>query len=425
MSGSLLEFYREHVQEVILPFWKKAVDKKKGGIYTCFNNEGDKLLNTNKYTWSQGRFIWLWSEVVRMIGEGKLEGDRKNYLANLHKSIDFVEENVFLENGNCVYLLAEDGQKKKSSHSEVYDSSIYADCFIALGLAKYAHLTRNSERFAKVVELYTRIRERIKKGTFKTEPYPIPAGYKAHAIPMIMLNLSQEMAETAQDLQHPFADTLLRYSLEYMKEIMEGFCDENDRIIEILPEDQSKGVETILNRHLNPGHAIESMWFVLHTAEREGVPKYTRQAVKAIEYAIRIGWDKYYGGLLRFSDLGGGKPRGQKEGHAYEKLITDSWDMKLWWPHAEALYATLLAYDITGDQAIFDLYKKIERYVFDVFPNPDTEIGEWIQIRDRKGIPIDEIAALPVKDPFHILRSLLLIIDLLESKQESNSDIEH
>lgn len=416
----MLEFYREHAQEVILPFWKKAVDKNRGGIYTCFNNAGDELLSTNKYTWSQGRFIWLWSEVVRMIDEGKLEGDREDYLVDLQKGVYFLEKHVFLENGNCAYLLTEDGRKKKNNHFEVYDSSIYADCFVALGLAKYAHLTRDSKRFGEVVALYSRIRERIKKEAFKTEPYPIPAAYKAHAIPMIMLNMSQEMAEAAQDLQHPSSDNLLQHSLEYMREIMEEFCNENYRIIEMLPDDQLTGVETTLDRHLNPGHAIESMWFVIHTAEREGIPKYTQQAVKAIEYAIRIGWDKYYGGLLRFSDPGGGKPRGQKEGHAYEKLITDSWDMKLWWPHAEALYATLLAYDITGDQAIFDLYKKIERYVFNVFPNPDTEIGEWIQIRDRKGIPTDEIAALPVKDPFHILRSMLLIIDLLEPKRESN-----
>mgnify|MGYP001161902777 CR=1 FL=1 len=40
---------------------------------------------------------------------------------------------------------------------------------------------------------------------------------------------------------------------------------------------------------------------------------------------------------------------------------------------------------------------------FRTFSNTDKKAGEWIQIRDRKGDPVDQIAALPVKDPCHIL----------------------
>ena len=37
---------------------------------------------------------------------------------------------------------------------------------------------------------------------------------------------------------------------------------------------------------------------------------------------------------------------------------------------------------------------------------PDRVNGEWIQIRTVSGEPLDEVVALPVKDPFHIIRSL-------------------
>lgn len=53
-------------------------------------------------------------------------------------------------------------------------------------------------------------------------------------------------------------------------------------------------------------------------------------------------------------------------------------------------------------------------YTFDTFPNPDTEVGEWIQIRDRQGRPQNKVVALPVKDPFHVMRALILIVDLLD-----------
>jgi len=44
-------------------------------------------------------------------------------------------------------------------------------------------------------------------------------------------------------------------------------------------------------------------------------------------------------------------------------------------------------------------YQKIFDYTFRVFPNPDQQIGEWIQIQRREGKPQTKVVALPVKDP--------------------------
>jgi len=32
-----------------------------------------------------------------------------------------------------------------------------------------------------------------------------------------------------------------------------------------------------------------------------------------------------------------------------EKAILDSWDTKLWWPHSETLFTSILAFKLTGD----------------------------------------------------------------------------
>ena len=122
------------------------------------------------------------------------------------------------------------------------------------------------------------------------------------------------------------------------------------------------------------------------------------------------GWDKEYGGLLRFVDKEGGPPRGETTGEAFETLILDTWHMKIWWPHAETLYTFLKLYSITGDEELLDIYRMAEEYIFRVFP--DKVNGEWIQIRNREGIPEEKLVALPVKDPFHILRVFLRIIQL-------------
>ena len=51
---------------------------------------------------------------------------------------------------------------------------------------------------------------------------------------------------------------------------------------------------------------------------------------------------------------------------------------------------------------------------FSTFPN--KELGEWVQIRQRDGSPQDKLVALPVKDPFHILRDFIKVVELYEKE---------
>lgn len=412
---SLLNFYKNHLLNSLIPFWQKMIDKNNGGIYTCINNEGTELLNKDKYTWSQGRFVFIWSRIAWMIREGILEGEETIYLEQAKKTIDFLLKNVFMDNGNCAYLLTETGTPKDIMPGKGFDLSIYADCFVVLGLAEYARVTSDIKILEKALIVYDSILQRIKKGRFRSEPYPIPKGIKAHSIPMILLNISQVLFTALDISKHKRADEVKQYAFNFASEIMTDFYSEEDgRITEMLAPQGSKISRTILCRHVNPGHIIEDMWFVMHTVrDCDGKKEWIEQAAKAIKYAFEIGWDTQYGGLFRFVDCEGGKPKGAINGDAYEKLIIDTWDMKLWWPHSELLYATLLAFNLTGDEYFLTAYKKSHDYVFNTFPNTDKNVGEWIQIRDRQGKPMEKIVALPVKDPFHIIRDVILIIELI------------
>ena len=76
------------------------------------------------------------------------------------------------------------------------------------------------------------------------------------------------------------------------------------------------------------------------------------------------------------------------------------------------LYLFLKMFFLTGDDEYLSLYKKVEEYTFSTFPSDKNT--EWVQIRNRKGEEDDRVVALPVKDPFHILRDFLKIVMLLE-----------
>jgi N-acylglucosamine 2-epimerase len=202
-----------------------------------------------------------------------------------------------------------------------------------------------------------------------------------------------------------------------MNEVLTTFAVNGSRIVELLPADAGDKT-TLLYRHVNPGHSIECMWFVMTTAVETGRADAIDQALQLIESAARLGWDSEYGGLLRYVDCDGGAPKGETRGGAYEQLVLDTHDTKLWWPHSEMLYSTLLGYSLRGEEAMIAWYEKVKDYTFKTFPNPDKAVGEWIQIRNRSGEPIEKTVALPVKDPYHILRNMLLIIELLQSDPE-------
>jgi N-acylglucosamine 2-epimerase len=163
------------------------------------------------------------------------------------------------------------------------------------------------------------------------------------------------------------------------------------------------------------------MWFVIHAAEKLGLEPYIGRAVRTAKKMVELGWDDQYGGLLLFADRDGGQPRGDRSGLEHEAMvgqIGQNWDNKLWWVHSEALYTTMLGYSLTRDERLLADYHAIHEYTFRTFPHPDERIGEWIQIRRRNGEPISKVVALPVKDPYHIIRNVTLIIELLERMEK-------
>jgi N-acylglucosamine 2-epimerase len=148
-----------------------------------------------------------------------------------------------------------------------------------------------------------------------------------------------------------------------------------------------------------PGHAIECMWFQMHRALVRGDSGRIRDAAEVIQWHLEKGWDTDYGGIFLGIDAEGGAP-----------FLPNS-DAKLWWPHTEALYALLLAGDLTGETWCSRWFEQVFEWSFQHFSMP--EVGEWRQRLDRSGRPVTTVIALPVKDPFHLPRALILSLEQL------------
>jgi N-acylglucosamine 2-epimerase len=235
---------------------------------------------------------------------------------------------------------------------------------------------------------------------------------------MILLETNRELALTSDRFDPARAAAIRRRTRLFAHQVLyEHRQTQGDVVVEFLGADgQIK--DTMLGTTINPGHTLESMWFVMHYAQEVGDQKMIEAAVATVRRACELGWDEAFGGLLQFAHMEGGRPRGnvpteQADSAMIHKLRT-SWDAKLWWVHSEALYALLLSRSYTHEAWTEEWYRRIHDYTFGTFP-AGGQGEEWIAIRDRDGSPSDRIVALPVKDPFHVPRAFMHIIRLLDT----------
>jgi N-acylglucosamine 2-epimerase len=280
-------------------------------------------------------------------------------------------------------------------------------------MAAYSKAAGDKEAYEFGKKLYESIVKRVEGGTFNTLPYPLSAGYKAHGIPMILSNVTKEMADSAEIFDPEYRPVLKKKLGEFMDEILNHFADDEGMIREVITSD-NREVPGQLGHHSNPGHTLEDMWFMLDGAEMLDRPELTEKIAKIALITLERGWDEKYGGMLHFCSNKGGKPETPGEEELAEptvRLVTDGWGDKLWWIHSETLYTCFRLYRKTGNQAFLDWYHEVFTYTFTKFPNPDREINEWLQILKQDGTPQDKVVALPVKDPYHITRNMILILE--------------
>jgi len=425
----VLELYTEELFGNILPFWlRRGIDEKCGGYFTCFSNDGSRLMHHHKFTWGQGRFVWMLARLYRSMKNRTKEAQRGRYLELASSGAEFLMKHARLDNGNCAFildregkpvLLDPDGAARPAAPGESYDLSIYADFFVIYGLGEFAQAAQDRSAFDFARDLYKSVVSRLSSGNYRTDPYPVPRGYRAHGEPMILLETAQELADAAEAFgQEGEAEKLRQSADSSVREIMNFFRIPEWRVVLEMIGADNRPVDTLLGRYINPGHTIESMWFVMHRALRNRDRQLFAEAAETVRWALEAGWDETYGGLPQFVDRTGGPPKGgipeELKDHEMVRKLSSNWSNKLWWPHSEAIYALLLALEQMGESWMKEWFWRVHDYTLKTFPNPDKSVGEWIQIRDRRGKPESKVVALPVKDPFHVVRALSLAIPVLE-----------
>ena len=381
--AALLKRYRSTLLDDVIPFWQRHTIDPAGGLNSCITDAG-RVLSRDKWTWSQWRAVWVFSKLYNRIEK------RPDWLRLARHIFDFLDAAGPLDDGHWPLLLDAEGRVLRG-----YES-IYVDGFAIYALAELWRATNDPRLLDLAIHTFHAVQADLDAPQPPPAwPYPIPPGCIAHGISMIFSIAFHELAlVTANPDVRAAAD-------QHHRRVMNTFLrDDRGLVLECLYRDGSE-YPPPQGTVVLPGHAVESMWFQIHVARDTNDHAAIPRAVQAIRRHLEVGWDPEYGGLFLAVDA--------------DRRPDVAWrfpDSKLWWPHTEALYATLLAYEHARRPWCLEWYQKVDEYSFSHYPVP--EHGEWTQKLDRVGLPITDVVALPVKDPFHLPRALIYCIDVLE-----------
>ena len=376
--------YKDTLLNDILPFWTThSVDRTHGGFTIALGRDGS-VIDTDKGVWQQARFTWLLGTLYNTVEQ------RPEWLELAQHGIDFLEKHAFDKDGRMFFQLTQEGKPLRKRRY------VYSEAFGALAFAEYARATGSSKAAAKAIELFDLF------NTYTTTPGLIPPKIDPMSRPMtglgtymISINLAQILREA---IDAPNCTAIIDRSIETITRL---FMKPEHRAVLETVGPNGEIIDHFDGRIINPGHAIEAAWFILHEAKvRNNDPELIQIGTQILEWMWERGWDTKYGGLFYFRDI-------------YNVPVQEYWqDMKFWWPHNEAIIATLLAYTLTNNSLYKQWHTLVHDWSFTHFPDP--EFGEWYGYLHRDGRISVPLKGNLWKGPFHLPRMLLYCWQLLE-----------
>jgi N-acylglucosamine 2-epimerase len=376
-SDQLLASYRDGLLN-------DTVDREHGGFITSLDQNGS-IVDTDKGVWQQGRFTWLLGELYNNVEQ------RDELLELALHGIRFIDDHCFdKSDGRMWFHLTREGKpirKRRYAFSEAFAAIAYGELAKATGSAEFA---------AKAAQLFQRFVDHNLDPQGVEPKFTDARQVRGIGFPMITINTAQELRESigldgADEWIDRSIDTIRRFHIKNDIQCVMETVGVNGELIEHFD-----------GRTLNPGHAIEGAWFIMAEGQHRNDDSLIQLGCRMPDWMWHRGWDNEHGGLLYFTGVDG-------------KPVQEYWhDMKFWWPQNEAIIATLMAYQLTGDTKYKDWHRRIHDWAHRHFADPKH--GEWFGYLRRDGSVSNTLKGNLWKGPFHLPRMQLMCWQLLEQQ---------
>lgn len=375
--------YKNELLDRVLPFWlEKSQDKAFGGYFTCLERDGS-VFDTDKFIWLQGRQVWMFATLYNKVEK------RQEWLDCAVQGAEFLKKYGHDGDLNWYFSLDREGNPLVEPYnifSYTFAVIAFGQLSIATGNSEYAEIAKKT--FDIVLSKVANPKGKWNKAVAGTR------NMKSFALPMILCNVALEI----ESLLEP---AFLKETIENcIHEVMDVFYrPELGLIVEHIGTD-GQLQDNFDGRLLNPGHAIEAMWFIMDLGVRLGRKELIEKAVEIALNEVEYGWDKKFGGIFYFMD---------RLGHPTQQL---EWDQKLWWVHIETLITMIKGYQLTGNKNCLDWFERVHDYVWTHFV--DKEYPEWYGYLNRQGEVLLPLKGGKWKGCFHVPRGLFQCWQILE-----------
>jgi N-acylglucosamine 2-epimerase len=373
---SWAESYKKDLTENIMPFWMEyGLDRENGGVYTCVNRDGS-LMDTTKSVWFQGRFAFICSFAYNNVEKNQ------EWLDAAKSTLEFIEKHCFDEQGHMYFSVTAEGKPLRKRRY------VFSETFAAIAMSEYALATGDQHWAKRAIQVFEDTQRFLATPGFLPAKFEADVKLQGHSIVMILINVGSCIRKVVDD---PKLTQQIDESIEKLKKYF--IHPEFKCLLETVGEN-GEFIDTNMTRTINPGHCIETSWFIMEEAKLRGWDKPMFDlSLQVFDWSWDWGWDKQYGGIINFRDC--------------KNLPSQDYsqDMKFWWPQCETIIASLYAYLGTGDEKYLYRHERISEWTYAHFP--DAEYGEWYGYLHRDGTVAQPAKGNLYKGPFHIPRMMI------------------
>ena len=373
---SWAESYKKDLTENIMPFWMKyGLDRENGGVYTCVDRDGS-LMDTTKSVWFQGRFAFICSFAYNNVEKNQ------EWLDAAKSTLEFIEKHCFDEQGHMYFSVTAEGKPLRKRRY------VFSETFAAIAMSEYALATGDQHWAKRAIQVFEDTQRFLATPGFLPAKFEADVKLQGHSIVMILINVGSCIRKVVDD---PKLTQQIDESIEKLRKYF--IHPEFKCLLETVGEN-GEFIDTNMTRTINPGHCIETSWFIMEEAKLRGWDKpMLDMALQVFDWSWDWGWDKLYGGIINFRDCKNLPPQDYSQ------------DMKFWWPQCETIIASLYAYLGTGDEKYLYRHERISEWTYAHFP--DAEYGEWYGYLHRDGTVAQPAKGNLFKGPFHIPRMMI------------------
>lgn len=378
---------REHLEKVIIPFWKNLRDNENGGYYGWLDYDLKLDKRAVKGCILNSRITWFFANAYMLLKEESLLEEAKHGFAFMKECC------IDKENGGIYWSMNYDGTPADTlKHT-------YNQAFCIYALSSYYDATKEEEALKMAYELYHLIEEKCRDEVGYLE------AFDKEFKPVDNEKLSENgvIAEkTMNTLLHVFEAYTELYRVTKDKEVAAKLEWILDTFAEKVYHPKLHRQEVFFDKHMNSiidlhsyGHDIETAWLIDRGVEVLGNKVYQDKMYPVTEDLTAEIYKTAFDGHSLHNEC--------------EKGVVNT--SRIWWVQAETVIGFLNGYQHNPEkkeylEAAENEWEFIKEYVWD-----KREGSEWFWEVDQSGKPNHEKPIVePWKCPYHNGRMCMEVI---------------